>query len=193
MADYPEFEQDEEAYWRSCKAFVRALIAELNRSLKKGGVWKSKRKQICTEFAFGFTNFLDQQWMKVGGKTEYPFLCFTRAFPDSDMSLADVSPISCPHKSVEMHAMVHDEINWFFDEMKEDKLAVVVGSVGDEVEDTQDAAREIIRPTALCPTCQGTGQCYCIRKGGGLSSSCPRCQGTGHCKHCSGTRKWIHR
>jgi hypothetical protein len=192
MSEYPEFKQDEEEYWRSCKEFVRVLIAELNRSLKDSGVWKTKRKQICTKFAFSFSNYLDQQWMKVDGKTQYPFLCFTTSFLEIGVSLADISPIDCPHKSVELHAMVCDEVDWFFNEMKESKNAVVVGSVGEETEDTDEIQREIVLREQPCPPCQGTGQCYCIRKGSGLSSECPRCQGTGQCRHCRGTGKPIH-
>ena len=56
--------QDEDAYWRSSKEFVRVLIAELNRVLRKQGVWKRKRRQICSEFAFEFAQFLD----KLGGR-----------------------------------------------------------------------------------------------------------------------------
>ncbi|MCA8985673.1 MAG: hypothetical protein R3C12_04145 [Planctomycetaceae bacterium] len=192
MAEFPQFTQDEEEYWRTSKEFVRVLIAELNRSLKESGVWKAKRKQICTTFAFRFANYLDQQWMKVDGKTQYPFLCFTKSFLDVDVSLAEVSPINCPHKSVELHAMVSDEVDWFFNEMKERENAVVVGSVGDETEDSDVIKQNIVVPVATCPTCQGTGKCYCIRKGSGVPSECPRCQGTGQCKHCKGTGKWIH-
>ncbi|WP_088259124.1 DKNYY domain-containing protein [Fimbriiglobus ruber] len=37
-----------------------------------------------------------------------------------------------------------------------------------------------------CTTCHGSGDCYCIRKGGGDSSSCARCGGSGKCHVCKG-------
>lgn len=187
MVDQPRVEQDEDAYWRSSREFVRVLIAELNRVLNKQGVWKRKRRQICSEFAFEFAQFLDQRWMKVNGTTEYPLLCFVRTFLDLDVPLADVSPINAPHKSVELHAMVADEIRWFFDEMKERPDAVAIGDVGEETPDTGPTDEPVATKDLPCWTCQGTGQCFCLRKGPGTAEGCPRCGGTGRCRHCEGT------
>ncbi len=38
-----------------------------------------------------------------------------------------------------------------------------------------------------CATCNGSGQCFCIRKGTGNPVGCPRCGGSGECRHCTGT------
>jgi len=138
MADSPELRQDAEEYWRAAREFVRVLIAELNDSLKESGVWKARRRRICTRFAFGFASYFDQQWMKVGGKTRYPLLCFTTSFLDMDVALSDLPSILCPHRSVELHAMVSDEVDCYFRDMKEDGKAVITGAVGEETEDTDE-------------------------------------------------------
>ncbi|MEL7335308.1 MAG: hypothetical protein AAFN70_03790, partial [Planctomycetota bacterium] len=185
MTTPPSPRQDEEAYWASSREFVRLLIAELNGTLKAERISAKKRQQICTTFVFAHCNFLDQQWFKPGGQTKYPILSFSDAFFDIDATL-DISQINFPNKAVELHAMVHDEIAWFFNEAKEDRSAVVTGDLGSETVDRQieeSDADVIIRQP--CTSCRGTGECFCIRKGNGDSSSCPRCQGTGDCKHCS--------
>ncbi|REJ86516.1 MAG: hypothetical protein DWQ34_27145 [Planctomycetota bacterium] len=190
MPDQPELQQDEDAYWRSCKEFVRLIIAELNCSLKANRVSLKKRRQICTTFTFSLCNFLDHQWMKPSGRTQYPLLCFAKTYFDIDVPL-ELSQINFPHKSVELHAMVGDEINWFFNEIGEDGAAIATGDVGSETADVEiDEAVELLPQP--CPTCTGTGQCFCIRKGGGDSTNCARCGGSGHCKHCAGSGEWRH-
>ena len=179
-------QQDEEAYWRSSKEFVRLLIAELNETLKAHGVWRRKRKQICTSFVFSFCNFVDHQWFKPGGRTQYPLLGFATNFFDIDVPL-DLAQINFPHKSVELHGMVHDEIEWFFEEMKENRAAVPSGDVGQETADVAIEEVAVQIPTLPCWTCKGTGHCFCIRKGSGDPAGCPRCQGSGHCQHCGGS------
>ncbi len=190
MPDRPELQQDEDAYWRSGRDFVRLLIAELNRSLKEKRIALKKRKQICAAFTFSVCNFLDQQWMKPSGRTQYPLLCFTKTYFDIDVPL-DLSQINFPHKSVELHAMVADEIHWFFNEQQEDSSAITIGDVGTETPDVEidDSVNLLAQP---CPTCNGTGHCFCIRKGGGDSTNCARCGGSGHCKHCDGSGEWKH-
>ena len=191
MPDRSEPLQDEDAYWRSCREFVRLLITELNRALKASRVSLKKHKQICTAFAFGFCNFLDRQWFKPGGRTQYPLLCFARSFFDVDAAV-DLSLVNFPHKSVELHGMVHDEVAWFFDEMKERDSAVPSGDVGAETEDVDlieaNAVGLIPQP---CPTCRGTGRCFCLRRAGD-PAGCPRCAGSGRCRHCGGSGKWTH-
>jgi hypothetical protein len=183
-------QQDEDAYWRSSKEFVRLLIAELNHTLKGKVLTKRKRRQICTEFAFSLCSFLDQQWLKPAGRTQYPLLCFAQAFFDLDVPL-DLSRINFPHKSVELHAMVADEVDWFFNEMNEDSSAIPVGDVGTETADVA-VSESVTLLSQPCPTCKGSGQCFCIRKGSGNSENCSRCNGTGQCKHCAGSGEWRH-
>lgn len=43
--------------------------------------------------------------------------------------------------------------------------------------------------TANCGQCDGSGTCYCVRKGGGVAADCARCGGTGKCHVCYGTGK----
>ena len=192
MSDAPEPRQDEDAYWQSAKALVRLLIKELNESLKSNRISARKRRAICTSFVFSYCNFLDRRWFKTGGNAEYPLLCFSKSFFDLDEEI-DLSQINFPHKSVDFHGMVHDEIVWFFEEMAEDASAVTSGDVGEEPEqhDVQEVESGSLI-TQPCWTCKGSGHCYCIRKGSGDATGCPRCQGTGHCRHCAGTGKARH-
>lgn len=126
-----------------------------------------------------------QQWLKPGGQTQYPLLCFARKFFDIDLPL-DLAQINFPHKSVEMHAMVADEIDWFFGEMKEAAAAICTGNVGDETADIEidETVTLLVQP---CWTCNGTGQCFCLRKGKGDPVDCVRCKGCGQCQHCAGS------
>jgi hypothetical protein len=38
-----------------------------------------------------------------------------------------------------------------------------------------------------CGMCNGSGECYCIRKGPGTAEGCPRCTGDVKCRHCRGS------
>jgi len=38
-----------------------------------------------------------------------------------------------------------------------------------------------------CGICNGTGQCYCLRKGSGTEVGCARCAGDAKCRHCAGS------
>ena len=175
---------DEEAYWRASKEFVRLTISQLNETLKGSKVSAAKRKEICTEFTFGLTNVLDQQWIKADGRTFYPVLCFSEVFQDFSQS-----SVAFPSASVELHAMVHDEIDWFFEEVRQDSTCVITGNVGDETADTEweiDDDKPIRQP---CARCKGSGKCFCLRKGSGDATGCTRCSATGKCVQCDGTGK----
>jgi hypothetical protein len=194
MADRPDLRQDEEAYWQASKAFVRLLIAELNTALVEQKISKPKRKEICESYVFSLANVFDQQWFKANGQTTYPLLCFTNTFLNIDTALSDLPAIDVPHKAVELHAMVSDEVEWFFQEMKEDETAVVVGNVGEETPDVAPPPPPAVeRYVSKCNMCQGSGECFCIRKGPGNAVGCLRCKGTGQCQHCHGTGNTIHR
>jgi hypothetical protein len=41
----------------------------------------------------------------------------------------------------------------------------------------------------LCIHCQGSGDCYCLRKGAKTPAGCPRCGGSGRCGVCKGQGK----
>ena len=185
MSEQSDFQQDEDAYWRSSKEFVRLLIAEMNQSPKSNRISTRKRKQICKDFAFVFCSELDQRWIKPRGQTEYPLLCFSTKFFDVDVPI-DLAQINFPGKSVEMHAMVTDEIEWFFDEMKENTTAVCTGNVDDETTDI-----EVDESVTLLPQHVGHAteleSVFCLRKGKGDPADCPRCRGCGQCQHCAGS------
>lgn len=172
---------DEEGYWRASKEFVRLIILQLNETLKSKKISVAKRKEICTEFTFGLANFIDQQWIKPDGKTLYPVLCFSDVFQEISRS-----SITFPSASVELHAMVHDEIEWFFEEVQQDSTCVITGDVGDETANAEgevDTDKPLPQP---CSPCQGSGKCFCLRKGRGSATGCTRCHATGKCVHCNG-------
>jgi hypothetical protein len=60
-----------------------------------------------------------------------------------------------------------------------------------EFEDELKQILVLIEPVkeVACPVCQGSGNCFCIRKGAGHPNECPRCGGIGHCRYCKGTGK----
>ena len=66
-------------------------------------------------------------------------------------------------------------------------------SFGNEIDaqkfETICAERKRPPQPRICITCSGSGQCYCIRKGQGISEGCPRCGGSGKCHACGGTGK----
>lgn len=44
-----------------------------------------------------------------------------------------------------------------------------------------------IKRISICAACNGSGRCFCIRKGSGQPAGCPRCSGSAACRHCKGT------
>lgn len=133
MAETVTVVRDEDTYWRLGKEFVRALIVEVNDALREAGVGKqAQRREICEIAAFGIGNFFDQYWLKVDGRTVYPVLCFTETYPDGETPLALLGPVQFPDKAVELHAMVPDEVAWYFKERNENDDAVAMGCVGEE-------------------------------------------------------------
>ena len=125
--------QDEEAYWHLARQFVRVLIVEVNEALRQAGILEQEqRRKICEEVVFGIANFFDSYWTGVEGRKMYPLLGFAETFPDDAMELANLGPVHIPHKAVELHAMVWDEVRWYFEEQKENDNAVPMGCVGED-------------------------------------------------------------
>jgi hypothetical protein len=61
------------------------------------------------------------------GRTKYPLLCFSGSFFDIDTDI-DLSQTVFPNKTVELHARVHDEAKWFFEDVHEDLAALAIVS-----------------------------------------------------------------
>ena len=183
----PQFKQDEEAYWKFAKGFVRAMISEIDSELADHFKSKRKRQAVCSQIAFALANMLDQKWINSNGIAIYPSIMFSPQLLDDDVSLDDVQ-IDLPVSSVELHGMVADEIDWYFG--YKTGRPVVSGLEGEspppETKD-EDVDGVIAQD---CPRCRGTAKCFCIRKGGGLATDCNLCQGSGNCLQCRGTGKW---
>lgn len=132
MPDQVEMTRDPDAYWDLARAFVRVLMVELNDALKSSGIEDGTLRQtICARFGFGFGNFLDQYWMRAGGKIVYPLLCFSERFLNLDTNLNEIGTIHAPAE-VEFHAMASGLADWYFREQQENDDAVPIGCVGSE-------------------------------------------------------------
>ena len=185
-----EYTQDEGEYHRAAKAFVRALLAELNDALTEKRISKAKRRDICVSFAYSLCTTLDQCWVRADGQSYFPLVAFTKQFLDIGDSLDDVSPIQMPDRSVAFYEMFGDEADWLFDECGGTSPSGVVGNLRELLPDEElpsEPDTEMIR--LPCSVCQGTGRCFCLRKGTGDPTGCLRCSGTGKCSHCGGAGK----
>ncbi len=195
MNNRPSVSQNEDEYWRFARDLVRVLISDVNSELKSMGRGRDERRSICETLIFAIANRLDQSWIRSDGLLKYPSICF------SDGSVDD-SPggqqFLIRAESVELHAMVTDEVEWFFGDAEEQLPVGLVGTLGSDVPELEPAddplsakaGDEPEPPMAFpCAPCGGTGQCFCIRKGPGNSTGCARCGGSGKCRHCDGVGK----
>lgn len=124
--------RNEDAYWRLAKEFIRALIVHVNHAMREAGIQQRvTRRQVCEHAVFAIGNFFDQYWLGVDGQKVYPVLCFARQFLDSVTELKMLGPVEFPDKAVELHAMVSDEVEWYFNEREESEESVIMGTVGD--------------------------------------------------------------
>lgn len=55
------------------------------------------------------------------------------------------------------------------------------------ISDFAPAKPDPVPRARYCNMCNGSGECYCIRKGPGTAAGCPRCAGNGICRHCRGS------
>ena len=179
--------QNQAEYHRASKAFVRAMVTELNAALTVNGISQAKRRAICEAFTYSLCNTFDQCWVRNDGQTYFPLLAFTKRFYDIGDSLDDVAPIQMPDRGVAFYEMLGDEADWLFDECGDATPPNIIGGLDDVLPDEDLLPEpETERIRVPCPTCKGSGKCYCIRKGTGNSTGCPRCGGTGKCQHCDG-------
>lgn len=184
-----EYECDESEYLRAARGFVRAMVAELNETLIENQISKSRRREICTSFVYAICNTFDQRWVRNEGKTYFPLLAFTKKFFNIGDTLDSVAPIQMPDHSVPFYEVLGGETDWLFDDCGGKTPTDILGFVGSEIPDT-DLQSEPETQQAMrrrCSVCQGSGKCFCLRKGSGNTAGCPRCNGTGECSHCKGT------
>lgn len=134
MSDTIAIERDGERYWGLGSAFTEIQIMELNEALKDCGVADvEQRQEICSRFAFGMGNFLDQYWMEVDGRKYYPMLCFSEKFLDTDVSIQEIGPVQAP-ADFEFHAAADDMAIFYFRDQSEKLARAKIGIVGDEDE-----------------------------------------------------------
>lgn len=132
MTDSLGVERDDELYWELASAFAEVQIMELNEALKDCGIDDAgQRQNICSRFAFGMGNFLDQYWMEVDGKKHYPMVCFSETFLDTDTTLDSIAPLQIRSEDFEFHAAA-DEASAFFGENDQKLSRCRIGCVGDE-------------------------------------------------------------
>lgn len=189
MTKNVDYECDEGEYLCAARGFVRAMVAELNEALMANRISASKRREICTAFVYSLCNTFDQRWVRNEGKTYYPLLAFTKKFYNIGDTLDSVAPIQMPDHSVPFYEVLGDEADWLFDDCGGKSPPDILGIVGSELPDA-DLQPESETPMVRlpCSVCQGSGKCYCLRKGTGNAATCPRCAGTGKCSHCKGTQ-----
>ncbi|MCY2974538.1 MAG: hypothetical protein NTW52_07695 [Planctomycetota bacterium] len=164
------------------------MVSELNEALVEQRISKTKRRQICTSFVYSLCNTLDQRWVRIDGQTYFPLLAFSKTFFDIGDSIESVAPIQMPDRDVAFYEMLGDETDWLFDECKEVTPPSIYGGIGQELPDEElppEPEPEKLR--IPCHVCNGTGKCFCLRKGPGNSAGCPRCATSGNCRHCGGT------
>lgn len=187
MNQHVDYFQDETEYHRAAKAFVRAMVAELNETLTENRISKAKRRGICTSFAYSLCITFDQRWVRNEGQTYFPLLAFTKRFYDIGDSLDDVAPIQMPDRGVAFYEMFGDEADWLFDDCNDAPPSNIIGGLRDALPDEESQPESETEKICLpCTICRGSGKCYCLRKGEGDSTLCPRCDGTGKCCHCDG-------
>jgi hypothetical protein len=135
MADSITVERDDEHYWELASAFAEVQIMELNDALKECGIEDADlRQKICSRFAFGMGNFLDQYWMEVDGKKHYPMVCFSQTFLDTDTPIESIAPLHIRSEDYEFHAGADDEAIFFFRDNGQQLNRCRIGCVADEGE-----------------------------------------------------------
>ncbi len=182
-----EVEQNEDAYFPRVKHYLMVLLDDLNNALKESRVSKNSRRGICETFLYAHCGKLDQQWFRCEGQTRYPLIAFSKQFIDFAKPPTDDNTILIGDKGNELHAIVSGLLDEFFDELNEVVPENTIGQLGEELPDEEcqlipEAPRKV-----PCLVCKGTGSCFCLRKGSGISDRCPRCNGKGKCQHCHGT------
>ncbi len=104
-------------------------ISRLNEILKSHGIDDVEvRKEICSDYIFENGYFLDAGWFKHNHMKIYPELCFAERPSTSNHGLGEVEILHMPLKGYEYHDFVYRNIDWYFEEKKEELNEVETGS-----------------------------------------------------------------
>lgn len=135
MTDSIVVQRDSDRYWELASAFIEVQIMELNDALKEYGIEDAGlRQSICSRFAFGMGNFVDQYWLEVEGTKYYPLVCFSEQFLDTDVPIESLGTVQIRSTDFEFHAAADDEAMFFFRENGEQLKRCRIGGVGEDEE-----------------------------------------------------------
>jgi len=86
-----------------------------------------------------------------------------------------------------------EELRMFVQHKGAEDVSNMVTSIGERCRELGNAAFAPTVPATPrirnCGMCNGSGECYCLRKGSGTALGCPRCAGDAKCRHCDGSGK----
>jgi hypothetical protein len=84
-----------------------------------------------------------------------------------------------------------EEMRMFVQHKDPKDVLRMLTAIGERYREGGDAAFVPATPPApsdrYCGICDGTGKCYCLRKGPGTAVGCRRCGGNAKCRHCRGS------
>lgn len=128
MADSVRIVRDAE-YEEMGMAYQCALIAILERSLKRSGLGPDKVKQAVKRFVFELGDFHDQGWLKVEGERVYPLLCFSRMFLNIDTDISELGTLYAPSTGFAAHEVAMGNVEAYFE--GDERTRVETGSFGE--------------------------------------------------------------
>ena len=104
-------------------------IDRLNNLLKKFGVTdKEVRQEICSEYAFENSYFLDAGWFEHEGKRLYPQICFAERKSDPNENLGEIEMLHIPSEEYDLHESAHANDHWYFEEHQENAGEIATSS-----------------------------------------------------------------
>ncbi len=104
-------------------------IARLNEVLKRHGIADKKlRQEICSEYIFDNSYFLDAGWFKREDKQLYPVICFAEREVNLQGNLGDIQILHVPTQDYELHDSTFGNIDWYFEEHNDDASEIETGS-----------------------------------------------------------------
>lgn len=104
-------------------------IARLNEVLKRHGITDKKlRQEICSEYIFDNSYFLDAGWFQREGKRFYPQICFAEREENPEENLGSIQVLHVPTQDYELHDSAFADIDWYFEDRNEDASEIQTGS-----------------------------------------------------------------